>query len=120
VPYNRYLLLRFNAHINVEYCNKSRAIKYLFKYITKPPDRAMAAVMDGQRLNRDDGIQSTTHAQAPTDEIKAFMDCRYITAGEACWRLFKFELYKNTPAVQRLSYHLPGEQPVYSNINSTM
>ncbi|CAN1240790.1 ATP-dependent DNA helicase PIF1 [Linum perenne] len=82
-----------NAHINVEYCNKSRAIKYLFKYITKPPDR---------------------------DEIKAFMDCRYITAGEACWRLFKFELYKNTPAVQRLSYHLPGEQPVYSNINSTM
>ncbi|CAN1777377.1 ATP-dependent DNA helicase PIF1 [Linum perenne] len=103
VPYNRYLLLRFDAHINVEFCNKSRAIKYLFKYINKPPDRAKAAVIGNQ-----------------IDEIKAFMDCRYITPGEACWRLFKFDLYANSPAVRRLSYHLPGEQIVYSNENSSI
>ncbi|CAN1837197.1 ATP-dependent DNA helicase PIF1 [Linum perenne] len=104
VPYNRYLLLRFDAHINVEFCNKSRAIKYLFKYINKPPDRTMAVVTGDHNL----------------DEIKAFMDCRYLTAGEACWRLFKFDLYSNYPYVSRLSYHLPNQQMVYSNANSSL
>ncbi|CAI0560832.1 unnamed protein product [Linum tenue] len=39
VPYNRNLLVLFQAHINVEVCHQGRLIKYLFKYITKGPDR---------------------------------------------------------------------------------
>ncbi|CAN1284554.1 hypothetical protein LINPERPRIM_LOCUS18650 [Linum perenne] len=39
VPYNRRILVKYQAHMNIEVCHKGRLIKYLFKYITKGPDR---------------------------------------------------------------------------------
>ncbi|XP_013632617.1 PREDICTED: uncharacterized protein LOC106338114 [Brassica oleracea var. oleracea] len=42
VPHNLGLLKKYQAHINVEWCCRTSAIKYLFKYITKGVDRATA------------------------------------------------------------------------------
>ncbi|CAN0926291.1 ATP-dependent DNA helicase PIF1 [Linum grandiflorum] len=39
VSYNRDLVVKYQAHINVKVCHKGQLIKYLFKYITKGPDR---------------------------------------------------------------------------------
>lgn len=35
VPYNIYLLKKYQAHISTEWCNKTRVVKYLFKYCHK-------------------------------------------------------------------------------------
>ena len=49
------------------------------------------------------------------DEIKSFIDARYVSAPEACWRIFSFSMHKEHPSHQRLAIHLEGENPVYFN-----
>ncbi|RZC16770.1 hypothetical protein D0Y65_009892 [Glycine soja] len=44
--------------------------------------------------------------------IKHYLDCRYISPCEACWRIFSFQIHKRSPIVERLYFHLPGENSV--------
>ncbi|XP_022014342.1 uncharacterized protein LOC110913832 [Helianthus annuus] len=102
VPYNKKLLKKYQAHINVEWCNQAGSIKYLFKYINKGPDRATVAVLHSDNHNE----------QHEKDEIKEYYDCRYISACEASWRIFSYDVNYRYPSVMRLPFHLPGLQPV--------
>lgn len=71
VPYNPYLLSRYNCHINVEICSGVTAVKYLYKYIYKGHDRV--AVNLSQNDDDDNVI----------DEIKQFQDARWVSSHEA-------------------------------------
>jgi hypothetical protein len=44
VPYNPYLSLLFNCHINVEVYTFVAAVKYLYKYVYKGHDRAQVDI----------------------------------------------------------------------------
>jgi hypothetical protein len=105
VPHNVYLSTKYDAHINVEVCNNIRAVKYLFKYVYKGHDRATVEI-SRQSNNATEGNV------VETDEIKKYLDCRYVSASEAAWRIFKFDMHERFPTVERLQYHLPNQQMV--------
>ncbi|XP_004295965.1 PREDICTED: uncharacterized protein LOC101307681 [Fragaria vesca subsp. vesca] len=67
VPYNPWLLLRYNCHINVEVCGSIKSVKYLYKYIYKGPDRVSLEVQSNPEF----------------DEISQFVDARWVCAPKA-------------------------------------
>ena len=92
VPYHPYLSKLFQCHLNVEYCGTIRAVKYLYKYTYKGHDRA---TLEFQK-----------------DEVKQFLDARYVGPPEAAWRLFAFPMHDKSHNVERLAVHLKGGETI--------
>ncbi|GJW22682.1 hypothetical protein Tco_0033304 [Tanacetum coccineum] len=106
VPYNRALCPAFEAHINVEYCGWSMLIKYLFKYISKGPDRILAKISNSEASTL--AVGTTTQI----DEIQNYVDGCFICPYEACSRIFDFSIHCREPAVQILNVHLEDMQRI--------
>ena len=116
VSYNTYLSTKYNAHINVEICNTIGAVKYLFKYVYKGSDKATFSfeqpdldTNQQQKGSTNDGIQTNKKL----DEIKKFLDARYVSASEAIWRIFGFITNAQNPHTYRLPIHLPDQQQFF-------
>src|SRR5206468_658983 len=104
VPYNPYLSQKYNCHINVEVATSITAVKYLYKYIYKGHDRASVSVeSEGPRV---------------VNEVKEYLDARYVSAPEACWRIFEFGLHLTKPSVIRLPIHEPNKQAVTFDVDT--
>ena len=116
MPHNLYLLKKYQAHINIEWCNKGIFIKYLFKYVTKGPDCSKIYL---QRLRNGEDVPEDEETQA-RNEVKEYLDCRYICEQDACWRIFGFDIHRHYPAVERLPVHLPYENNINYDTNAIM
>ena len=95
VPFSPYLLLKYQCHLNVEVVGSVASVRYLYKYVHKGPDRAMAAV-----------------ARTELDECTSFQDMRSFGACESSWRTFAFSMYSRSPGIVRLAVHLEGNQRI--------
>ncbi|KAB2600457.1 hypothetical protein D8674_010728 [Pyrus ussuriensis x Pyrus communis] len=84
IPYNPWLLLRYDCHINVEICASIKSVKYLYKYVYKGPDRVTVE----------------------------FQDARWVCAPEALWKIFKFIINRIYPSVERMQIHFPNMHQV--------
>ncbi|XP_076047623.1 uncharacterized protein LOC143029092 [Oratosquilla oratoria] len=104
VPYNPYLCLRFNSHINVECSNSIKAIAYVTKYVNKGCDRVLFTKTEGtEEIN----------------EIKNFTEARFVNSNEATWKIFRFPIHSSYPPVMNLDLHLKDENEVFFNADSS-
>lgn len=90
----------FNAHINVEYCNSVKSVKYVCKYVNK-------------------GSNQTTFAlENEKDEAKIYESGRNISSSEAVWRILGFSIHERFPTDVHLAVHLENGQRIYFNSNN--
>jgi hypothetical protein len=72
----------------------SRSVKYLFKYIHKGIDYICGIL-------KEKGLQDDQ-----LDEIKKYLEMRYISTIEACWMIFQFPIHYQDPPMERLNFYL--------------
>jgi hypothetical protein len=111
--------MRYQCHINVEVYNSITVVKYLYKYVYKGHDCALAVVqpevgaLPAAAPQAAAGGADGNNVPAAWDEVQNYLDGRYVSASEACHRFFAFDLHDMHPNVYHLAVHLPNEQTTY-------
>jgi hypothetical protein len=54
------------------------------------------------------------------NEVKEYLDTRYVCPFDSCWRILGFEIHRHFPSVERMPVHLPNEKYITYNAESDM
>lgn len=110
VPYNAFLSLKYQSHLNVEICTSITSVKYLYKYVYKGQDRVMYKVNPTNNVVEDEKL----------DEVSRYADARYVSSCEAAYRIYGFDLHDRSHTVVRLDLHLPNANTVCFDPNDNL
>jgi hypothetical protein len=100
----------------MEWCHKSIFIKYLFKYVTKGPD-CSKAYLQKITSGEDTPIDEETGTR---NEVKEYLDTRYICPFDSCWQIFGFKIHQHFPSVERMMVHLSNENYITYSAETDM
>ncbi|XP_042059505.1 uncharacterized protein LOC121804017 [Salvia splendens] len=139
VPYNRYLLMKYGGHVNVEWCNQSQSIKYIssceaawrifgFEIQYKdPPVERLSFHLPDQHVIFDEAADLDTVLNRKTiheskflawmEANKIYSQGRDLTYGEfptkLVWKKNHWEPRKQRYSIGRLFYVAPGCGDMY-------
>ena len=104
-PHIPELIDELHCHIFVDVVFTVSIFTYLYKYLYKGPDHTSFHIPH-------------QHGE-PVDEIKDYIDGRYLSAPEAVWRILGFHVTSKTPSVTSLPIHMPGQStPRYAGAST--
>ncbi len=94
-PYNPFLSLKYNCHINMEVCSSITVVKYMCQYVYKGDTRAIVSVSADEGTNQ-------VH-----DEVREYQDGRYIE------HLRHHGVYYSFPCIFTKPHHNEYLDPVH-------
>lgn len=114
VPYNSWLLARYNCHINVEICSSLRSYKYIYNYVYKVVDQILLELLaDEQLLKKNTRRDENGDLVVDIGMCDVYLRCRFLSHIEADYRICGFPLQMSYHKVIFLTPHLENESLVY-------
>ena len=115
--------MKYDAYINVEICNSTHVVSYLYKYVFKSSNYVDMSIEITSTINQslhrvNNEFAYRNNNDQFIDEIKIYHDARWIDFYEIAWRIFELKTKKIKSSIDRLQVHKKNQQRVLINFES--